>query len=120
MLALAPAAAFDNANCRAFLTGSWAIEATQDMNGRKAVIAARSSYAVDGSFFQTMHVEVEGMPPQDLKREGTWDAAPGAAGDACSVTVTPKGEPAHTIELTVVDENTVRSADGLESHRVPD
>ena len=115
-----PAAAFDNASCRTFLTGSWATEAQQQVNGRTATIKARSSYAVDGSFFQTMHAEIEGMPPQDLKREGSWDAGPGAAPDACRVTLTPKGEDAHTIELTVVDENTVANPEGIASRRVAD
>ncbi len=120
-LSFAPAAAaFDNASCRTFLTGSWSTEAAREMDGKKTTLKARSSYAVDGSFFQTMHAEVEGLPPQDLKREGMWDAGPGASPDTCRVTLTPKGEDAHTIELTVVDADTVTTPEGIASHRVED
>lgn len=110
-----PAAAFDNTSCKAFLTGSWTLETERD----GAKISASSSYLEDGTFSQTMNVTMAGAPaPQTMQRAGTWDAGPGSKPDTCSATLSPAGEAPSSVELTVVDENTVTNPDGLASHRV--
>lgn len=113
----APAAAFDNADCKAFLTGTWTSEGEQDVGGTKAKIAAHSTYNADGSFTQSMEMTSEGAAPQSMSRSGTWDAGPGAKPDACVARLTPSGETELTIEITVVDGDTVASPDGRQSHR---
>jgi len=110
----APASAFDNASCKTFLTGSWTLETERD----GAKIKAASTYKEDGTFTQTMNVTMATGPAQDMSRTGTWDAAPGSKADTCSAMLSPAGEEPSTIELTVVDENTVANPDGLASHRV--
>lgn len=114
----APAAAFDNADCKAFLTGTWTSEAEQDMDGTRSKITAQSSYSADGTFTQAMEMTREGQPPQAMSRSGTWDAAPGARPDACLARLTPRDEPESSIELTVIDADTVARPDGHQSHRV--
>ncbi|MFT3810285.1 MAG: hypothetical protein QM698_10235 [Micropepsaceae bacterium] len=116
----APASAFDNADCKAFLTGSWTLETEQDMGGTKAKIEAHSTYSADGTFTQTMTMTAEGAPPQSLAREGNWDAGPGSKPDTCLARLTPKGEPESALELTVVDGDTVATPDGLQSKRATD
>ena len=114
----APAAAFDNASCKDFLAGSWTLETEQEMGGAKTKIEAASTYNTDGTFTQTMTMTAEGAPPQSMSRAGTWDAGPGSKPDTCLATLTPAGEPESTIELTVVDGDTVATPDGLQSKRV--
>jgi hypothetical protein len=108
------ASAFDNTSCKDFLTGSWTLETERD----GASIHAASSYASDGNFTQTMHITTPDGKAQDMSRSGTWDAGPGTKPDACVATLTPAGEEPSTIELTVVDGNTVTNPEGLASHRV--
>lgn len=115
-----PAAAFDNASCKAFLTGSWTLETEQDMNGTKAKIEAASTYSEDGTFTQTMTMTADGAPPQTMSRAGSWDAGPGTKPDTCLAKLMPSGEPESSIELTVVDADTVATPDGLQSKRVTD
>ncbi len=110
----APAAAFDNTTCKDFLAGTWTFETVQG----KAKINATSTYNADGTFTQVMEATAEGMPPQVMQRGGVWDAGPGSAADKCLAKVTPEGEPENSIELTVIDDDTVATPDGLQSHRV--
>jgi hypothetical protein len=109
-----PASAFDNADCKAFLTGSWTIETERD----GAKISAASSYKEDGTFTQTLNIVGPNSPPQQMSRAGTWDAGPGSNPGTCLAKISPAGEAPTSVELTVVDENTVTNPDGLASHRV--
>ena len=115
-----PASAFDNSACKAFLTGSWTLETEQDMGGTKAKIEAASTYSEDGTFTQTMTMTAEGAPPQTMSRAGTWDAGPGSKPDTCLAKLAPKDEPESSIELTVIDDDTVATPDGLQSKRATD
>ena len=115
----APAAAFDNTGCKAFLAGTWTTEAQEEIEGVKTTISVHSVYSADGAFTQTMEMVKEGAAPQSMSRSGTWDAGPGSKPDTCLAKLFPAGEAESTIELTVVDENTVATPDGRQSHRAP-
>lgn len=90
------------------------------MNGTKAKIEAASTYSEDGTFTQTMTMTADGAPPQTMSRAGNWDAGPGTKPDTCLAKLMPSGEPESSIELTVVDADTVATPDGLQSKRVTD
>lgn len=116
-LFVTPAAAFDNASCKEFLTGSWSFETEQEMGGGKAHIAAQSSYNADGSFTQVMTLTPQGGAATTYPREGTWDAGPGSRPDTCLAKLHAKDEAEASIELTVIDADTVATPDGLQSKR---
>ncbi len=114
----APAAAFDNADCKAFLTGSWSFEAEQESGGAKVKITGHSSYNAAGTFTLRVQMPADGAPPQSRSRMGAWDAGPGSKPDACLAKLMPKDEPESAIELTVIDADTVATPDGHHSLRV--
>ena len=109
----APAAAFDNTTCKTFLAGAW--EMTMEEGANK--VEVHSNYAEDGTFTQTMKITAGGVAQPDMNRKGTWDAGPGPSADTCEATLTPDGEPADKIVLTVVDDNSVKGPEGHVSTR---
>lgn len=115
----APASAFDNTSCKDFLTGSWTLTAEREIGGAMTKIESASTYSADGTFSQVVTMTAAGGAPQNMSRNGTWDAAPGSRPDTCLAKVTPSGETESTLELTVIDGDTVASPDGLHSKRVP-
>mgnify|MGYP000844154472 CR=1 FL=1 len=114
----APASAFDNTTCKDFLAGAWKMEIDETIEGKATHISVASEYSAEGTFAQTMTMTAEGAPPQTMSRNGTWDAAPGKTPDTCDATLTPEGQPAQTVTLTVVDENNVKGPEGHVSTRV--
>jgi hypothetical protein len=114
---VAPAAAFDNTTCKTFLAGAWEMTIDQDAGGQMAHVEVSSLYNEDGTFAQTMKVTIGGVAQPDNARTGTWDAGPGPTADTCEATLTPTGEAAQKVVLTVVDENSVKGPEGHISTR---
>lgn len=113
----APAAAFDNASCKEFLTGTWTLDVNITLEGKPARVASKSDYRADGSFDQAMTLTTDGVTQPTMTRKGTWDAGPGDTPDTCKASVTPEGEAQEAIVLTVIDANSVKTPDGNVSMR---
>lgn len=115
----APAAAFDNTSCKAFLTGTWEMSVDTDLNGRPGRIATRANYAAGGDFSAVVRIEPQGLAPEEQTLAGTWDAAPGPSTDSCNASVATGGRDQEDTVLIVLDLNTVRTEDGATARRIP-
>lgn len=120
MAAASPAAAFtfDNTSCKAFLAGTWDGGGEHEMNGQKVTVATHSVYSEDGTFTSSQTMEIPGQQPMARTISGTWDAKAGPTADTCEASTSTEEFGAMTVVLTVVDANTVRSAEGNVSTRV--
>lgn len=116
---VAPASAFDNTTCKAFLAGTWEMSVATDLKGRPGRIETRAHYKVGGDFSATVSIEPEGMTPEEMTLAGTWDAAPGPSSDSCNASVAAGGRDQKNTVLIVLDDNTVRTEDGATARRVP-
>lgn len=114
----APAAAFDNASCKEFLTGVWTLETDIPTEAKPTHVSSRSDYKADGTFTQTMTITIDGAAQPEIARKGTWDAGPGDTPDTCKASVTPEGSAAESVVLTVIDADNVKTPDGIVSTRV--
>lgn len=119
LAAIAPAAAFDNTTCKAFLVGTWEASVATEMSGQPGRISTRAVYDADGDFSAIVHIEPHGMTPETQTLAGTWDAAPGPSNDSCNASVATGGREQTDTVLIVLDVNTVRDEDGTTARRVP-
>jgi hypothetical protein len=117
LLAVSPAAAFDNTTCKAFLAGTWNGGGEHDMGGHKATVTTHSVYKTDGSFSSEQTMAMEGQAPMTRTVTGTWDAKPGPEAGTCEASITAAEFGTQTIILTVVDDDTVTGPDGNVSKR---
>ncbi len=119
-LAAAPSArAFDNADCKRFLAGTWSGSSEQEMGGKTMSISTLSTYRADGTFSSVVTLTGAEGPPREEKLDGSWDAAPGEAAGSCVATVTAEAlGGSQSLTLIVLDENTVRNVAGAVSRRV--
>lgn len=115
----APASAFDNTTCKAFLTGTWDMTVPTELQGQPGTIATRAIYDADGDFSATVSIQPNGLEPETQTLAGTWDAAPGPSNDSCNASVATGGREQVDTVLIVLDVNTVRSEDGATARRVP-
>lgn len=109
---LGSAHAFDNSTCKAFLAGTWNVEADMEQNGQKFHYKGHSTYSADGQFKQHRTVEMAGQPAKEFDVAGTWDAKPGAKPDECDASISVTGMQPMSVVLTVVDDNSVKGPDG--------
>lgn len=112
----------DAAGCKSFLTGAWTGTTERLINGRMAKVTSWSLYKADGRFasiFSIEATEIAGAKPIEQTMDGTWDTRAGAGDAECEAVLTPLdgGQPVSMI-LTVVDNDTVRTAQGNISMRV--
>lgn len=115
----APAIAFDNTTCKAFLTGTWDMTVKTDLSGRPGEIATRAVYDADGEFRATVQIVPQGLAAETQTLAGTWDAAPGPSSDSCNASVATGGREQIDTVLIVLDTNTIRTVDGATARRVP-
>jgi hypothetical protein len=105
-------AQFNNDQCRDFLTGSWST--APEAGG---VTGMRITYSPGGTYSQGDEAALA-QEGAEVVAAGGWDALAGKGAAECELILTPKGEKAQSLTVTVIDDQTIKTSDGQTAKRV--